>query len=426
MTTSPAPQPTVVVLSLHTSPLEDPGTGDAGGMNTYVRQLSRAQAALGARVRVYTRSETGERWEVDDRDVTVVGLPVGPPGATKEDLPGTTGDFGDAVLADLVAAGLTADVVHSHYWLSGLAAERLTCEACAGLPVGRLPLHAHTMHTLGATKNAELTGVGDWLPEPAGRLEAETQLLRTVDLAVASTPEEAEELLEQGAARERVTVIPPGVDTDTFRPLEPTRREAVREEVRGSLGLGPDALLVVQAGRWQEVKGQDVLVAAAEALAARAAAPVHVLFVGGPSGASGSDWLPARIVTSPARDRLHTRGAVPPAELAEILAAADVVAVPSRTESFGLVAAEALAVGAPVVAAHVGGLPRALDGAGLLVEGHEPAPWADALRAVLGDAALRDELAVRAARRGERLSWRDAAAAHLTAYGELAGGRDDA
>ena len=389
---------------MHTSPLSDPGEGDAGGMNVYVRQLSRAMVGEGVAVHVVTRSDTGEAWEARDEGVAVAGLPVGPPDAAKEDLPALVPDFARAVAQHLAARELTPDVVHSHYWLSGMVA--------LALP-GRTATWAHTMHTLGATKNAELAGTDG--REPAARLEGERRILESVDLAVASTLPECGQLRAQGAPAERCVVIPPGVDARTFHPLEPAARDAVRHAVRQELGLPADALLLVQAGRWQPAKGQVVLLEAVEHLW-EAGIRAHAVFVGGPSGAGDAGELPRRIEQSPARDGLLPRGAVPPSELARLLHAADLVVVPSRTESFGLVAVEAMACGTPVVAARVGGLPDAVGDAAALVDGHDPRDWAEALARLLADPAARAALGEAGRRRAATMSWRDTARAHLGAY----------
>lgn len=389
---------------MHTSPLSDPGEGDAGGMNVYVRQLSRAMVAEGAAVHVVTRSDTGEAWEAQDQGVTVAGLPVGPADAAKEDLPALVPDLARAVSEHLAARGTTPDVVHSHYWLSGMVA--------LALP-DRPATWAHTMHTLGATKNAELADADQ--REPGVRLEGEQRILRSVDLAVASTSLECRQLREQGAPPERCRVIPPGVDAGTFHPLDAASRRLVRGEVRRELGLPADALLLVQAGRWQPAKGQLVLLEAVEHLWA-AGTRAHAVFVGGPSGAGDAAELPRRIEDSPAREGLLARGAVPPDELARLLHAADLVVVPSRTESFGLVAVEAMACGTPVVAARVGGLPDAVGDAAVLVDGHDPRDWAGTLGRLLEDPDARSALGDAGRRRAATMSWQDTARAHLEAY----------
>lgn len=396
----------MLVLSMHTSPLSDPGEGDAGGMNVYVRQLSRAMVDQGARVHVVTRSDTGSAWEARDDGVTVAGLPVGPPDAAKEDLPALVPDFARAVHEHLAAHRIEPDVVHSHYWLSGMVALALPARAATW---------AHTMHTLGATKNAELAGAAG--SEPAERLAGERRILASVDLAVASTTLECRQLREQGAPPEHCRVIPPGVDDQTFHPLEDAERRAVRAEVRRQLGLPDDALLLVQAGRWQAAKGQLVLLEAVEHLWA-AGTRAHAVFVGGPSGAGDARELPARIEQSPAREGLVPHEAVAPAELARFLHAADLVVVPSRTESFGLVAVEAMACGTPVVAARVGGLPDAVGDAGVLVDGHDPRTWAEQIGRLLADPAARRALGEAGRRRAATMSWQDTARAHLAAYRE--------
>lgn len=398
---------------MHTSPLDDPGEGDAGGMNVYVRQLSRALAAAGASVVVATRSVTGALWRQEDEGVVVWGVPAGDPGAAKEDLPALVPAFAEAVASRLADEGVTPQVVHSHYWLSGLVARRLVAAGGAAEDA----VWAHTMHTMGATKNAEVAAEAGAPPEPPARIEGERAVLRAVDLAVVSTRREAQQVQAEGADPAVVRVIPPGVDAATFHPVPDAERTTLRVAARRDLGLGPDASLLVQAGRWQPAKGQLVLLEAVEHLHARGVA-AHALFVGGPSGSGDAEELPRRIEASPVRHLLHAHGAVPPEQLARLFHAADLVVVPSRTESFGLVAAEAMACGVPVVAARVGGLPEAVGSAGVLVDGHDPADWARTLAALLADPAARGRLREAGARRGEQLTWAAAASAHLDAYRE--------
>ncbi len=394
---------------MHTSPLSDPGEGDAGGMNVYVRQLGRALAADGARVLVATRSATGAPWQERADGMTVLGLAVGGPDAVKEDLPALVPDFAAALAEHLAAEGVAPDVVHSHYWLSGMVARALP---------DRPAVWAHTMHTMAATKNAEL-GEGSAAREPEDRLVGEQAILREVDLSVVSTTTERDQVLAQGARPEAVRVVPPGVDAATFHPVGWGERAALRAGVREALGLDPDALLLVQAGRWQPAKGQLVLLEAVERLWERGVR-AHAVFVGGPSGAGGGTELPRRIEASPARAGLVAHGAVPPEELARYLHAADLVVVPSRTESFGLVAVEAMACGVPVVAARVGGLPEAVGEAGVLVDGHDPDDWADVLADLLADPAARERWGAAGAERARSLTWGAAARAHREAYRDCA------
>jgi len=403
----PSDSPRVAMLSVHTSPLDQPGTGDAGGMNVYVAELSRALARRGAEVEIFTRATRSGQPELTTLDgdpaVLVRHVAAGPfEGLDKNELPGQLCAFTAGVLRTEAGHSRPYDVVHSHYWLSGqvgfLAAERW------GVPL------VHTAHTLAKVKNAALAP-GD-SPEPAGRIIGEEQVVAASDALVASTPEEAEVLIEEYEADPAaVHVVAPGVDLETFTPGD-------RAAARARLGLPLDRPIVLFAGRLQPLKGPDVLVEALSHLASTGAAPL-LLVVGGPSG------RPTAVRETEAfaeilgvREHLEVRPAAPQGVLADYYRAADVVAMPSRSESFGLVAAEAQAAGTPVVAAAVGGLRSVVvDGmTGHLAPDHEPTTWARLLARVLRDPAHRDALALEAAARRERFAWDAAANQILKVY----------
>src|SRR5450830_396830 len=402
-------QPRIAMLSVHTSPLDQPGTGDAGGMNVYVADLARALARRGSEVEIFTRatsSSLAESVEVGD-GVTVRNISAGPfEGLAKNDLPGQLCTFTAGVLR--AEAGRTEgwyDVVHSHYWLSGhvgwLAADRWD-----------VPL-VHTMHTIAAVKNAALAP-GDE-PEPAGRLIGEQQLVDVADALVASTDDERSALMEHyGADPGRVFVVPPGVDLALFQSESHTR-----VQLRRLLGLPESGHLVLFAGRVQPLKGPDVLVRALGVLAATGREVPHLVVLGGPSGRpTAVRELSALAATTGVGGDVVLRPPVPRTELARWYRAADVVAMPSRSESFGLVAIEAQASGTPVLAAAVGGLRSVVtDGvSGTLVPGHDPAVWADAIADHLADTGARARLAVGARRVAERFGWDAAAEQMLKVY----------
>jgi D-inositol-3-phosphate glycosyltransferase len=265
------------MLSVHTSPLDQPGTGDAGGMNVYVLELSRALARRGAEVEIYTRATSSAQPKVVDVEpgVRVLHVAAGPyEGLDKNDLPGQLCAFTAGVLrAEAHRPAGWYDVVHAHYWLSGqvgwLAAERWD-----------VPL-VHTMHTLAKVKNAALAP-GD-APEPLGRVIGEEQVVEEADALVASTREESDDLVrEYRADPDRVHVVAPGVDLDVFSPLVPRPGRTAAEErraLRVRLGLPLDRPVILFAGRVQLLKGPDVLVRALGVLADHAAA--HVLTTGG-------------------------------------------------------------------------------------------------------------------------------------------------
>ncbi|WP_454051824.1 D-inositol-3-phosphate glycosyltransferase [Cellulomonas sp. Marseille-Q8402] len=400
------------MLSVHTSPLDQPGTGDAGGMNVYIAELSRALARRGAAVEIFTRATSSalpESVELDDGDdrVLVHHVPAGPyEGLDKNDLPAQLCAVTAGVLR--LAAARPAgwyDVVHSHYWLSGqvgwLAAERWD-----------VPL-VHTMHTMARVKNAALAP-GD-SPEPPTRVIGEEQVVAAADALVASTAEECHDLVGMyDADPERVHVVAPGVDLTTFRP-----RPGDRAALRRDLGLPADRDVVLFAGRVQPLKAPDVLVRALGVLRATGR-PVPLLVVlGGPSGRAGAlTELQALAAASGLGDDVVFRPPVTRAELARWFAAADLVAMPSRSESFGLVAVEAQAAGTPVVASAVGGLRSVVqDGvSGRQVRGHDPAVWADALAATLADPAARGPWRANARRVAEQYGWDATAEQVLKVY----------
>ncbi|RYV51269.1 D-inositol-3-phosphate glycosyltransferase [Pengzhenrongella frigida] len=403
------------MLSVHTSPLDQPGTGDAGGLNVYVTDLSRALARAGARVEIFTRATSSlqpDLVELDGGDARVLvrHIPAGPfEGLDKNDLPGQLCAFTAGVLR--TEAGRAAsyyDVVHSHYWLSGqvgwLAADRWD-----------VPL-VHTMHTLAKVKNAALAP-GD-TPEPAGRVIGEEQVVAAADALVANTAQEAGDLVDlYGADPASLHVVAPGVDLDLFHPASPSADGVDR--LRERLGLPTGVPIVLFAGRIQALKAPDVLVRALAVLAATGR-PVPVLVVlGGPSGRpTALRELRGLATVSGVGQQVLFRPPVPRAELADWFRAVDLVAMPSRSESFGLVAAEAQASGTPVVAAAIGGLRSVVqDGVtGRLVPSHDPADWADALADLLADDAGRLVLARGARRAGAGLGWDAAAEQVLKVY----------
>jgi D-inositol-3-phosphate glycosyltransferase len=399
------------VLSVHTSPLEQPGTGDAGGMNVYIVQTATRMARRGVEVEIFTRATSSGLAPVVELapGVTVRHITAGPyEGLAKNDLPAQLCAFTAGVLrAEARREPGYYDVVHSHYWLSGqvgwLARDRW------GVPL------VHTAHTLAKVKNAALAE-GD-APEPHTRVIGEKQVVAEADRLVANTPAEAAQLVDlYGADPVRTVAIAPGVDLERFTP-------GSREAARAELGLPPDAVVLAFVGRIQPLKAPDVLLRAAAEMLARdpgLGSRLRVLIVGGPSG-SGLAEPTALHQLATALGIGEQMMFAPPqngAALARMYRAADVVAVPSYNESFGLVALEAQACGTPVVAAEVGGLPVAIaDGvSGLLVGGHRPADWADALSAVALHPGRREELALGATGHALQFSWESTTEALLRVY----------
>jgi len=383
------PVRSVAVLSLHTSPLSQPGVGDGGGMNIYVRSLSSALARAGVACDVYTRAEHPAQPPVVtvEPNFRVVHVPAGPAAPVpKEQLPSYLDEFTEAMLARIRGCGRDYEVLHANYWLSGQVAHRLKHELS-------LPMVA-TFHTLALVKRA---GVAP-SDESPDRIRGESDIIRCADLILASTADEAG-LLDSlySADPERIEVLPPGVDHRLFSPGD-------RAAARRRLGH-PGRRVLLFVGRIQALKGLDVAV---QALAEIDDAVLWA--VGGPSGADGPGELErvrALAADLGVADRLLILPPRPHHELVDYYRAADVCLVPSRTESFGLVALEAAACGTPVVAASVGGLRSIVsDGeTGLLVRGRDPLEWATAVALLLDDRDLAAGMGARAAARSGRWSW---------------------
>ncbi|MFC6695090.1 D-inositol-3-phosphate glycosyltransferase [Nocardioides daphniae] len=399
------------MISLHTSPLDQPGTGDAGGMNVYVIELARRLARQGVGVDIFTRATSSRLPAVVEAGdgILVRHVAAGPfEGLDKHELPGQLCTFAREVLrAEVMHPVGHYDVVHSHYWLSGqvgaLARDRWN-----------VPL-VHSMHTMAKVKNAALA-VGD-SPEPLARVIGEEQVVEAADMLIANTDLEADQLVSlYGAEPHRVDVVHPGVDLRVF-----TRRD--QGLVRRELGLPEDASVLLFAGRIQPLKAPDVLLRAVAVLLERdpsLRSRIVVPVVGGPSG-SGLEHPESLAVLSTELGLDDVVRFVPPvdqAELARWYSAATLVAVPSYNESFGLVAVEAQACGTPVVAAAVGGLTTVVrdEASGLLVDTHEPEDWAHALRRVVVDDELRARLAAGAVEQASRFAWERTAEMTLKSY----------
>ena len=413
----PANVERVALVSVHTCPLDQPGLGDSGGMNVYVRSVARRLAEMGVKVDIFTRWAGPEQHVVDvDPGVRVVHLEAGPDAPVeKEELPNYLTEFLSAMLrfeaeesARINVVSPIYDVVHSHYWLSGwigrLARERW-----------QIPL-THSFHTLGRVKNRTLAP-GE-TPEPAGRISGEQRVVHAADCILAPTIGEAADLVHlYGADPRRVRVIAPGVDTEVFTPGD-------RDAAKTALGLaGRRVILFV--GRLQPLKQPDVAVRAVAELTRREPdlGPISLVVLGGPSGRGGVQ--PGSLAKLAAdlgiADALRLEGAIPHDDLPRYYRAADAVLIPSRSESFGLVAIEASACGAPVVASDVGGLGVTVrDGVtGLLVPSFEPLEYADALSRVLSDPSLAAAMGTAGSHFARRFDWRRASIDLLAVYEEL-------
>lgn len=390
---------------MHTSPLAQPGTGDGGGMNVYVRELSAALARAGVACDVYTRAVGTDQPAVVNVEpgLRVHHVPAGPLApVAKELLPALVEDFTDAVL-DRLRDGYAPDAVHANYWLSGVAGHRIKHEL-------DLPL-VSTFHTLDRVK-AEVDEAESEL-----RSAAEAQVIDCSDGLLASCTEEAKQLVRlYDADPGRIDIVAPGVDHAFFAPGN-------RGQARRALGLPDTGAMLLFVGRIQPLKRAHVAVRTLHELGA-AHRDAFLVIVGGPSGPRGDEELAAvhaHVDELGLHDRVHF---VPPQRhelLSSWYRAADVCLVPSRSESFGLVALESAACGTPVVAAAVGGLTTLVDHGvtGYLVDAPEPHSYAGYVSRILGDTALARDMSRLAAARARGYTWSVAAARLRRLYADL-------
>ncbi|WP_159944543.1 MULTISPECIES: D-inositol-3-phosphate glycosyltransferase [unclassified Nocardiopsis] len=390
----------VATVSLHTSPLDQPGTGDAGGMNVYVVEVARRMAERGVAVDVFTRAASPDLPPVVELapGVNVRHVPAGPYGhLDKNALAEHLCPFIFGMLrAEAQGEPGHYGLVHGHYWLSGQAG--VVAARRWGVPL------VQSMHTMARVKNAALAE-GDE-PEPEARVRGEDQLVRQADRLIANTEDEARQLRDHYGARDnQISVIPPGVDLEVFTPG--SRRDAL-----AGIGLPPDAELLLFVGRVQRLKAPDVLIRAAARLLERDPALRSRLVVAVVGGLSGAGRREPGLLADLA-DSLGVSDVVriePPQSrerLADYYRAATATVVPSYSESFGLVAVESQACGTPVVAARVGGLTTAVaDGvSGILVRGHDPDDYAAVLHRMIAEPAWRARLAMAAPRHAATLGW---------------------
>lgn len=391
----------VAILSLHTSPLAQPGVGDGGGMNVYVRELVSGLAHAGIDCTTYTRA-----WRDDlpaeilvEPNHKVVHIPAGEPDMPKDNLIDVVPQFTDGVLQHIRANGGT-DVVHANYWLSGLAGHSIKHEL-------NIPL-VSTFHTFARVKALG----GD--PESELREQAETEVIGCSDAICVSCTEEERQFIElYGTPPGQIEIVAPGVEHAFFAPGE---KRGARKAL--DLGDGPVLLFV---GRIQPLKGADVAV---KALAALKRKNATLLIVGGASGTEGEQEI-ARVHSLIQEFGLESQVRFVEPQAHHILStyyrAADVVLVPSRSESFGLVALEAAACGTPVVANAVGGLLTIVEHGrtGFLVADRQPEVFARHIAQILDDPALSARLSVQAAERARGYTWSFAAARLRRAYADL-------
>jgi D-inositol-3-phosphate glycosyltransferase len=402
----------IATLMVHTSPLEQAGMGDAGGMNVYVVENSIKMASAGVEVDIFTRADkTGLADAVEiARGVTVHHLEAGPIGAlTKEELPTQIGALTHAFMEHQSGKPSNYyDIIHSHYWISGqlgwMISER------TGTPL------VHTMHTMAKVKNQALAE-GE-APEPLIRALGEEQIVQNAKALIANTDAEAASLVSlYGANPDRVKVVTPGVDLQRFTPGHG------KASARNILNIAPDAILLTFVGRIQPHKGPEVLVRAVAEMVNHAPhmrAKLALVIMGGASGTGINE--PERLEKLAkflgVLDLIHFKEPVSRSELADWYRASDLVCVPSYSESFGLVALEAQACGTPVVASAVGGLRTAVsDGiSGTLVDGHDSKAWASVLSRLIAEPQRRILLSMGAIEHAKKFGWEMTARQTLDVY----------
>lgn len=402
----------VAVLSLHTSPLAPLGGNETGGMNVYVRAVAEQLARLGTRVDVFARRDAPDAPEVIEfaPGARLVHIAAGPPAVIdKNELATLTDDFAAGVEAFAAREAVAFELVHSHYWLSVLAGERLA-------RTWAIP-HLAMFHTLAEVK---LRARASEHESPA-RLDAERRLVHAVDRIVAATEHERR-LLRQiyRVPPTRVEVIPLGVDLERFQPRD-------RATARRALGIGTYERILLAIGRIQPLKGLDILIRALADMTDRTG--VRLLVIGGDDRAQPEiARLRATADEVGVADAVVFVGPVPHGELPVYYNAADLVVVPSFYESFGLVAVEAMASGVPVVASRVGGLASTVaDGrTGYLIPWRCPEPFAEKIELLLRNEPLRLALGAAGVERMQAYSWRSVAERLRTLYAEAVAVHRDA
>ena len=398
---------------VHTSPLDQAGTGDAGGMNIYVCESANQMAAQGIKVDIFTRRANNDHPDIVDlgNGVRVIHLNVGPvDGVTKEQLPKLIPELSQAFKIALTS-GDKYDVIHSHYWISGKVA----------MPVAddlNIPL-VHTMHTMARVKNLSLAE-GE-TPEPMIRVQGEAQVVAAADALIANTDAEAASLVSlYEACPDNVSVVSPGVNLSMFTV------GSGKAASRKNLDLPADALLITFVGRIQPHKGPEILIRSIAEMVSHSPAlrpKLQTLIVGGASGANGSevDRMKELVQWLGISDVVHFAPPVGREGLADYYRASDLVCVPSYSESFGLVALEAQACGTPVVASAVGGLRTAVaDGiSGVLVDGHDPRAWSSVLARLLQEPQRRVLLSMGAIEHASHFGWDATSRGTLDIYDQV-------
>jgi D-inositol-3-phosphate glycosyltransferase len=384
---------------MHTSPTASLGQNGNGGLNVYVREVSNAFSERGIATDIFTRMQSSDDPNIESLAPLsrVIYLPAGR-GLDKYSLYNEVPAFAAGIRAFADREQIQYDLLYSHYWLSGEVACLLRPELGGGW--------AHIAHTLGLVKNRTLASGAR--PEPAQRIRVEGEVAQQADLLIASTVDEADDLIRSyGADPEHVYVVAPGIDLATFQPLD-------RMEARRKIGFGPGRLLLF-VGRLERLKGVEIAIRALGLLRDRDHDDLRLLVLGEDAREGGvrdgdeSEKQRLKAVASAlgVRDRVDFLGSVAHHELPYFYAAADVCVMPSYSESFGLVALEAQACGRPVVASGVSGLRSVVrdEVSGYLIDSHDPAVYAERIGRLLNDPELAQQMGRRGRLLAQRFSW---------------------
>jgi D-inositol-3-phosphate glycosyltransferase len=402
----------IATLMVHTSPLDQAGIGDAGGMNVYVVESAKKMAQAGVSVDIFTRAnhpDLPESVEIAD-GVKVKHLVAGPfEGLSKEELPSQLGALTSAFMNyQKQLPSNYYSLLHSHYWISGqlgwMVSER------TGIPL------IHTMHTTAKVKNLNLAD--DEKPEPQTRAIGEEQVVKASTGLIANTDAEAASLVSlYDACPDNVFVVAPGVDLQRFSP------GIGKAAARVKLNIAPDAIMLTFVGRIQPHKGPDVLLRAAAEMVSHSPhlrAKLAVVIMGGASGGGLNDLEKLKVLAKflKIEDVTHFVDPVSRELLPDWYRASDLVCVPSYSESFGLVALEAQACGTPVVATAIGGLRTAVsDGiSGSLVDGHDPKAWSAVISRLIAEPQRRLLLSMGAVEHASHFGWENTARKTLDVY----------
>jgi D-inositol-3-phosphate glycosyltransferase len=403
--------PRIATLMVHTSPLDQAGTGDAGGMNVYVVETAKKMAQAGVSIDIFTRSNKPNLPESIEiaNGVKVKHLVAGPfEGLSKEELPSQLGALTSAFINYQKQLSKNYySLLHSHYWISGQLG--WVVSEATGIPL------IHTMHTTAKVKNLNLAQ-GE-KPEPHTRSIGEEQVVKAATGLIANTDAEAASLVSlYDACPDRVFVVAPGVDLQSFSPA------GGKVAARAQLNIAPDAILLTFVGRIQPHKGPDVLLRAAAEMISHSPylrAKLAVVIIGGASGyVNELEKLKSLAKFLQIEDVTHFVDPVSRSVLPDWYRASDLVCVPSYSESFGLVALEAQACGTPVVATAIGGLRTAVsDGiSGCLVDGHDPRAWSACISRLIMEPQRRLLLSIGAIEHANHFGWENSARKTLDVY----------